>query len=269
MASESTSGGPPPAPLARPRRLARRRGLPSGRSVLGAVLVVTAGLGTFATASARHEADRARYVVVTRSVAPGTRLAAGDLTLRPLGLDADTAQQAFRDPAALVGAVALGPLGAGQVLPRSGVALVGDTGRDLGPANELTIAVPAERLPPGLRRGETVAVLATMGSGADARTTVTVQGARVLGVGETDGTVTGRGSARLTVALADATDVVETAHAAHVAELSIVRTTFAAGALPATYPETPPIRATGGAAGGASTAATATAASASTGRSTS
>jgi hypothetical protein len=219
--------------------------------VLGAVLVVTAGVGTFATASARREADRARYVVVTRAVAPGTRLSASDLTVRPLGLDADTAQQAFRDPAVLVGAVTLGPLGAGQVLPRAGVAVPGDAGREpAAAANELTIAVPAERLPPGLRRGETVAVLATTGSGADARTTVTVQGARVLAVGETDGTVAGRGSARLTLALPDPADVLETAHAAHVAELSIVRTTFAGTPLPAAYPEIP-ARATSTAGGGA------------------
>jgi hypothetical protein len=263
MASDPTPAGPPPSPTPVLPRLARRRGLPSGRAVLGAVLVVTAGIGTFATASARHEADRARYVVVTRSVAPGSRLVASDLALRPLGLDADTAPQAFRDPAALVGAVALGPLGAGQVLPRAAVALPGDAGRELPPTNELTVAVPAERLPPGLRRGETVAVLATTGTGGDARTLVTVQGARVLGVGETDATVAGRGTARLTLALPDPADVLETAHAAHTAELSIVRTTFAAAALPAAYPEVP-ARTPGGAA-----AATSPAAGAGSGRSAS
>ena len=236
------SSTPPSLPRDHDRRrpgrlLARRRGLPNGRAVLGGLLVTVAAVGTFAVASSRDDADRARYVVVARAVAPGARLTAADLALRPLALDADVASQSFTDPAAITGAVALGPLGAGQLLPRAGVALPSAGAADLPPSHELTIPVPIDRLPAGVRRGETVAVLATYGSGSEARTVVTVQQARVLAIGDAGDGVATRGTARLTVALADPTDVVETAHAAQVAELTIVRATLADGPLPATFAE--------------------------------
>ncbi len=237
MSSDAVLVSPPAAGSARTRVLHRRHALPNGRAVLGAVLLTVAGVGTFAVASSHGDTDTTRYVVVTRAVAPGATLGAGDVTLRPLSLDVDTAAQAFTDTDALTGAVALGPLGPGQLLPRAGVALRSAGGADLAPGHELTITLPASRLPVGLRRGENVAVLATYGSGTDARTVVTVQGARVLGVGEAGESLVERSTARLTLALPDAPVVLETAHAAQVAELTVVRSTFATDALPAVYPE--------------------------------
>ena len=216
--------------------LQRRRGLPNGRAVVGALLLTVAGVGTFAVAGDRGDSSAVRYVIVARAVAPGARIAAGDLAVRELSLDPLVAENAFTDPARLNGAVALAPLGAGQLLQRAEVATAPVVdGQTLPPAHELTIPVPADRLPTGLRRGERIAVLATYGSGTDARTVVTVQHAMVLAVGEAGDTLAARGSARLTIALEIPTDVVETAHAAQVADLTIVRTTLADGELPTTY----------------------------------
>jgi SAF domain len=218
------------------RVLGKRRALPNGRAVLGALLISVAGFGSFALAAGGNEATPPHYVVLARPVAAGTRLLAEDLALRPIDLDPSTAEHAFGDPARLIGAVPLGPLGSGQLLQRAEVALATSVdGTTLPPGHELTIAVHADRLPPGLRRGERVAVLATTGTGTDARTEVTVQRAMVLHVGEPGDTLATRGATRLTLALAVPTDVIETAHAAQVAEITLVRMTLADRDLPATF----------------------------------
>ena len=220
--------------------LHRRRGLPNGRAVLGAVLLTVAGVGTFAAASNRADSSTVGYVIVTRPVAPGARITADDLAERAMSLDPVVAENAFTDRERLTGAVALAPLGAGQLVQRAEVSTASTIdGKPAAPAHELTIPVPTDRMPTGLRRGERVAVLATYGSGADARTVVTVQQALVLAVGEAGDTLAARGSARLTVALENPVDVVETAHAAQVAELTIVRTTLADSELPTTFTAEP------------------------------
>lgn len=223
------------------RFLQRRRGLPNGRAVVGALLLTLAGVGTFAAASHRADSSAVRYVTVARAVAPGARITIADLEVRPLSLDRVVAENAFTNPTRLIGAVALAPLGAGQLVQRAEVATVPTVdGQAIPPGHELTIAVPTDRMPTGLRRGERVAVLATYGSGSAARTVTTVQHALVLAVGDAGDTLAARGSARLTLALQHPDDVVETAHAAQVAGLTVVRTTFAGSDLPATFSvETP------------------------------
>jgi len=218
------------------RSLQRRHSLPNGRAVLGALLLLVAGIGSFALAQRQGAATRTSYAVLVRAVAPGARLAAADVELRPMTLDPSVAANAFTDTGRLTGAVALGPLASGDLVQRSEIAPASTVdGSAVAPSHELTIPVPSDRMPAGLRRGETIAVLATYGNSADARTLVTVQHAIVLGISDPgDGLVT-RGTTRLTLSLADPNDVVETAHAAHVGELTIVRATLANTDLPSSY----------------------------------
>ncbi len=218
------------------RVVMRRRTLPNGRAVVGALLVVVAGVGSFAVATRPGDTTAASYVVLVRPVGPGQRITAADLTMRTMTLDPAVADNAFSDPARVAGAVALAPLGAGQLLQRAEVATASSVdGTALPPAHELTIPVPSDRMPTGLRRGEAVAVLATYAGSGDARTIVTVQRALVLAVSEAGGSLTARGATRVTLALTQPEDVVETAHAAQVAELTLVRATLAAADLPATF----------------------------------
>lgn len=227
-------------PMPPTRILRRTRPLPNGRAVVGALLIAVAGVGAFATAQ-RADADPAtRYVVVTRAVAPGARLGADDLALRAMTLDPTVAEHAYLDPTRLVGSVTLAPLAAGQLLQRAELAPATTVdGTALAPGHELTIPVPTGRMPVGLRRGEAVAVLATYGTGNDARTVVTVQRATVLAVGDPGDSLTARGSATLTLALPAPEAVLETAHAAQVADLTIVRATQADADLPPTYATEP------------------------------
>ena len=218
------------------RIVVRRRALPNGRAVVGALLLVVAGVGSFAVANHKAHGDASPYVILSHSVTAGTRLTASDLTVRAMSLDPAVAENAFTDPARVSGSVTLAPLAAGQLLQRAEV-LSGSNGAGAArpPGHELTIPVPTDRVPNGLRRGEVVAVLATYGTGNDARTIVTVQHATVLAIGEPGDSLTARGATRLTFALSAPDDVVETAHAAQVAELTIVRATLADADLPAAY----------------------------------
>ena len=74
-------------------------------------------------------------------------------------------------------------------------------------------------------------MLATFGTGADARTTVVAAGARVLHVQENrSGTLGSSGRMVLTVGLGSGAEVLEVAHAAEVASLTIVRAGTGSGA---------------------------------------
>lgn len=240
------------------RSLQRRHSLPNGRAVVGALLLLVAGIGSFALAHRQGAVTRTSYAVLVHAVAPGARLAAGDLELRPMALDPSVAANAYTDTGRLTGAVALGPLAAGDLVQRSEIAPPSTVdGAAVGPSHELTIPVPSDRMPAGLRRGESIAVLATYGNSADARTLVTVQHAIVLGVSDPGDGLASRGTTRLTLSLADPTDVIETAHAAHVAELTIVRATLATSDLPSSY-SVPSAKASTGVGGTAATGATGT-----------
>lgn len=226
----------PPAPR---RAIRRRRALPSGRAVAGAFLITLAGAGTYVAARDDAAPAATRYAVVVRSVSPGARLTAADVELRPMTLDHAVRDQAVTDTAAFVGAVALAPLAPGQLVQRSLLSAPTTVGGEsVGAAHEFAIPVPRDRTPPALRRGERVAVLATYGSSTDAVTQVTVRDATVLGYDGGDDRIGSSAKGRLTLALADAGELMATAHAAQVAELTVVRTTHAGDALPATFTRT-------------------------------
>ena len=215
--------------------LTRRSGLPGGRAVAGALLVVTASVGTFAVARQHDRAATTDYPVLIRAVDPGEPITDAVVTWRPMSLHDDVATRTFTDPGDLADAVALVPLSAGQLLQRDLVAVGADLDESSG-RRQLSIPVPADRTPTGLRRGEKVAVLATYGSGMDAVTVVTVESATVLAYESDRDAIGASDAARLTLALDDPLALVATAHAAQVAELTVVRTTSGGGgSLPAQY----------------------------------
>jgi hypothetical protein len=233
-----TPPAPQPAPEPAPpgaadRVLARRPALPGGRAVLGALLVVGAGIGTFALAAGGDDAPTTAYPVLVRPVDPGEPLAGDAVEWRAMELDPEVEARTFVEQAELADVVALAPLAPGELVQRSQV-----TGRGTGAdalGGQVSIPVPVDRTPPDLRRGERVAVLATYGSGADATTIVTVGAATVLAHDTKSEAIGSSATSRLTLALDDPSAVVATAHASQVAELTIVRTSGATSALPESY----------------------------------
>jgi hypothetical protein len=202
---------------------------------VGALLITLAAVGAFAVSRRGESAPATRYAVLTKAIAPGARVTASDVADRAMDLDVEVAAQAFRDVDQVIGAVALAPMNAGQLVQITDVALATKVDGQVLVGHELTFPVERDRVPQNLRRGERVAVLATYGTGSEARTTTTAQQAVVLGF-DTDGDAIGtQRSARLTVLLSDSSMVIETAHASQAADITIVRTTQADTALPSGF----------------------------------
>jgi hypothetical protein len=221
-AAREAGPGPGPAPVGAaggPRVVRRRPGLPTGRAVVGGLLVALAAVGTFAAATTGGD-GREPVVVAARALAPGEVVGPGDLTTARFALPDGT--EGFADPASLVGAVLVGPLDAGDLVQRADVvAAPGEAG-----GAEVSVSVPEARALGGaIARGERVDIVATTGSGADACTARVAAGALVVrvdtgtdGLGAVDAVVL-----RLAVPTAD--DALALAHAAQAGDLTVVRTT--------------------------------------------
>ena len=185
------------------RSFAPRRALPNGRAVIGALLVATAAVGTFAVAT--HDPDDAgtAYLVLVDDIEPGETLAPADVRLESMVLPPGLAANALRSPDGLAGATALAHLRGGTVLDvrdlRGAPSIDGAT---VVGAHEVTIPIVPERAPMGLRRGDRVTLLAY--SIADETLHTAIEDALVLGLEVDAAGIGASGGSRLTLAVDDA-----------------------------------------------------------------
>jgi Flp pilus assembly protein CpaB len=207
------------------RRTARSRpGLPSGRAVVGGLLVTVAALVVFAAYAGATTGPTRTAMTVRADLPAGHRLSSDDLERVAVDLPPRTTSATFDDIDALVGAVTLAPLSAGDLVQRSAILPGGEAGT---PRHEFSFPVERERAVNGsLRAGESVDILATFGSGPDAYTVVLARPATVVAVqdGGRGGLSSGAGLV-LTVGLGSAEQVLDVAHASQVAALTVVRST--------------------------------------------
>jgi hypothetical protein len=203
--------------------LRRRRRLPDGRAVLGGLLVAASVVGIYAAHTGPRGASDA-YVVAARAIRPGDEFALADLTRVRVDLPPALRGRAFTAPSVLVGATALSPIEAGELVQAGQVVRKqGGTG-----TAEVSFPIEASRVGSGLRAGDRVDVIGTYGTGTDAYSLVIGRHLQILSVARTRGTLGGESSAVvLTVALAERADSLAIAHATRAAELSVVRTTGA------------------------------------------
>lgn len=213
-----------PAPAA--GRLGPRRGLPGGRAIVGGLLVAAAGLGTFAVASGAGRAPVGSVVVAARDVAPGAVLDADDLALAAGAVPEGVAGRAFTRVEDVVGAVAVGPLGEGELVQAG--ALAEGVG---GGVPTLSVALETAAADGGaLERGDRVQVLATYGSDAAATTVALSAAADVVAVeAGGDGLASG-GQVLVRLAVDDAEERSAIVTASVAGRLALVRTTGAPGA---------------------------------------
>jgi len=197
----------------------RSRPVPGGRAILGGFLVASAVVGLF-WASTSQAGPTQFYVVARRAIAPGTRLAATDLSRQAVDLPPSLAQRGFHDVGALEGSTVVAPLASGELVQASAV-----VAKPSAPASrEESFAVPGATLGPGLEEGERIDVVATFGAGGDAFSTVVLRQALIVGLDR------GRRDDRdvtLTVAIDDPADAVSLAHASQQGKLTVVRATGA------------------------------------------
>ncbi|MBO0714645.1 MAG: hypothetical protein J2P59_07800 [Acidimicrobiales bacterium] len=220
------------------RRLARRRHLPGGRAVVGGFLVAMAAIGTFA-AYLRATTDQSqRYVVALQALRVGQRLEPSDLGTEPMRLPGSVRKGlAFRDPGALIGAVVVGPVRAGELIEAGDVSFGTHGPRD----RQLSFSVPLSHAVDGtLRPGDRVDVLATYGTGTDSSTRLVAASAEVVSATQPSSvTSSGEPAVVVTLSVPSAPETVALTEAANAAEVTLVLSTGVPPP-PALPPASPP-----------------------------
>ena len=124
----------------------------------------TAALAAFLAVTGAGGTPQQTIVVTRRALAAGERLDSSALSTTAVEKRTADSLHGFLSVDALAGAVALAPIGEGELVQRSAVL----TGGPNEPTREFSFPVERERALNGdLRSGERVDVLATYGSGAD------------------------------------------------------------------------------------------------------
>jgi len=224
------------------RRIERLPGVPGGRAIVGGLLVSLAGVGTLAAWQRASASPEHAYVVAARAIAPGETIAADDLGLEPIDLPGGVAAAAFADGEAVVGRVALGAVGEGELVQ---VSQVSDPGAAV-PTAEVSFSLARDRAVDGrLRGGDLVDLFVTY----DDRTVAVVERVRVVGVSDGGGASFATATqVTVTLALTDAGRRADVIHAVRAGEVTLVRSTHLP---PAPGRPLPPPGSAGGAGGGA------------------
>lgn len=220
---------PPTQPAATSRR--RRRptpALPTGRAVVGGLLVAISALSLFWVWQQSSKPPETSFVVARVDIAAGDSLSAAELSLVKAELPAEVANLVIQSPEVLDGAVALGPIGAGEFI-QVGSVLGGSADVAEMAGQELSFAIEAHRAVGGrLRAGEHVDVIATSGNGDASTTEVVVANALVSRSFDVQGRLGSTGEIELSLVLATRQDVLAMARAIDTAEVTVVRTTRSA-----------------------------------------
>jgi Flp pilus assembly protein CpaB len=195
--------------------------IPRHRAVLGGLLIALAAALAFLAASAGDSTPTRAVVIARRDITPGAQITAADLERRSVPVSDDLASHGFSTTDELVRATALAPVGAGELVQRSAIRT--ETSPTSG--SGFSFAIDREHALDGnLRPGDSVDVLATFGSGLDAETAVLASTVRIAQITTTDATsVAGAGRLVITAEFSDGEQLLDVAHAAQVAALTLVR----------------------------------------------
>jgi SAF domain len=154
----------PPAaePVPQPRGLPVTNGgrstLPSGRAVVGGLLIALAVFGTFVAYRGVTNANTQHYVVARQRIEAGAVIVPDDLAVVVGNLPTAVAKQTFADLANVTNQRAKGPIEAGDIIHPDALTLSKDS-RDVW---EIAVPVtPGGDLAGGLQVGETVEVVLT------------------------------------------------------------------------------------------------------------
>lgn len=223
------------APSRDAKRILRRRGLPGGRAVVGALLIATSAVVVFAAYLDATAEPTSRFLVASEAIPSGTVLAdratvQALFSLAPLSLVDAVAEHAVAvdDVDVLLGRTVVADLAAGELLQRSALL---DAER-AGGAHVMSFSVPAADAVAGsLAAGETIDVLATSRASRDPVTSYVVRGLPLLAVGAGGA----GGHVVLTVALDEVREVQALGHAVHTADIFVVSTAAGDRSLPDPY----------------------------------
>ncbi len=206
------------------RSIGRHRPLPSGRAVVGGLLIALAAVGGFVLSGQDAVDVRVGYMVAASDLPPGHVLEATDVRTELLDLPAELAAAATTAESQLdlIGAVVLGPVGSGELLQRQALTPPGVPGQ-ASTAVEFSFSIDESSVPRSLRPGEHIAMLSTTGRDNAAVTEVIVADAVVTDVEMDDDGFGATGDVTVTIAIGDSEDVLSAVNAAQATEITILR----------------------------------------------
>ena len=197
------------------RRVERRVGLPSGRAVIGGLLMAVAAVGTFLAYAGATADDTIDVLIADRDLRPGDVIAAGDVRLVPVELPGDV-RGLFGAIDAAVGREVVAAVDAGEFLQASATAAAVEGDEAL----EIALALPGNRAVGRLSPGERVDVFSTWGG---AVTELIAVDARVLEVSGGSTTLSGNDQVVVRLALADFSQVEALVHAQAAGDITMIR----------------------------------------------
>jgi Flp pilus assembly protein CpaB len=182
--------------------------------------MAVAGIGVFVTATGADEGPTQRAVVADRAIRVGERIEPRHVRVAAVELPAGSAPS-FDDVEDVIGRVALGPIGDGELVQSASV--TADRGEHA--AHEVALTLPRPQIAVGrLRQGERVDVYAT----DDEHTWSVALGAEVVQIDAGgDGSLTSDRELTIVVAVETADAVAPLVHALRRADVTVVRSTFA------------------------------------------
>jgi Flp pilus assembly protein CpaB len=203
------------------RTIERQRSLPGGRAVLGGLLMAVAAIGVYVAVQQASSDHAAPVVVAARPIHVGDVVEPDDVELVDLDLPADQDRATFADLEGVVGHVALGPIGEGEVVQASVVTDEEQRGR---PRDEIALRLPRGQVAVGrLKEGERVDVFVTY----DDRTTSVVRGVEVVRLSlDEDDSLTSDREIELVVSVTSGEAVAALVHALRTGDVTVVRSTF-------------------------------------------
>ncbi len=222
----TAAGADAPAQATGGHTVRPRRGLPSGRAVVGGFLVALAAVGIFAAYTSTTAAPTTSYAVATRDLQPGEQVDRGAVALVPINLPDAQRQRSYDQIEPLIGATVIEPLVSGELLQEGSLI---DTGAEQGTRTVSFPVEPARAVNATLKTGERVDILATFGTGTDACTHLIASDVPIVAVAETTGSLVGQtGGMTVTAQVPTPDAAVAVAHAANAGTMTLVRTTHAA-----------------------------------------
>lgn len=201
------------------RVIRRRAGLPGTRAIVGGLLMAIAAIGVFLAYEDASAGPTDPVVITRHAIRVGEVLGADDLRVVTAELPAG-ADSAFGDVAAVIGRVALGPIGEGELVQ------AGSVTDDAAPrAHEVALTLPREQVAVGrLKQGERVDVFVTR----EDRTTSVARAVQVVQIGsDSDASLTSERQVSLVVAAPSAEGAAALVHALRTGDVTVVRSTFA------------------------------------------
>lgn len=198
------------------RRVERRVGLPSGRAVVGGLLMALAAVGTFLAYSAATADDTIDVLIAAHSLRIGDTITTADVELVAVDLPSEV-RGLFGNPDAAIGRQVVAAVNQGEFLHASATVSPVDGEESL----EVAVSLPGNRAVSGLAAGERVDIFSTWSG--DVTELIAVD-ARVLEFsGDSGVLLSGSDQVVVRLALADFGQVEAIVHAQAAGDITMIR----------------------------------------------